>query len=228
VASQQIWASWWFGTAILLVLTFRVVGQETRPGESGNVKASMEKTDAKTLIRAARAALERGDLDRAETLTAEAVFPLPLPAGLEPARVQIAGSTINTVQTPRDSAVFQQKFAELEVKSQALLLLVEAGKALLAGKSAIAREYTLQAKNLRPSSSWNQKDLVQLRAFLQRQAGTGPGRPGEHASEPRNRTPPGSSSRWFVVAGVAAIILFGVALRRFHVGSIVNTGMTSN
>ena len=287
MASQQIWASLWFGTAMLLVFSFRVVGQDTQ--RTGTIKSSVERLDAKACLRAARAALERGDLDCAETLTAEAekaplqfasskrwwadtpakmwrdiqaartgesaalikriqdqekmnggtpppasgnivaivkrepedweVFPLPLPAGLEPAWVQIAGRTVSTVQTlrdlavfqdkflgrpasaepplleivggpistiltPRDSAVFQQKLAGLEEKSQALLLLAEAGKAIVAGNTAIAREYTRQARNLRPSSSWNQKDLVQLRAYLQRHAGAGPGRPAEKKVSP--------------------------------------------
>jgi hypothetical protein len=311
VASQKNWASLWCGTAILLVLPFRVVGQETRPGESGNVNASVEKMKGGTPPPASGNIVAAVKREREDW----AVFPLPLPAGLEPAWVPIAGSTVSTVQTsredlavfqdkflgrpagaelpllevvggpdstfqtPRDLAVFQKKIAGLEEKSQALLLLAEAGKAILAGNTAIAREYTLRAKNLRPSSNWNQKDLLQLRAYLQRQAIAGPGRAAETiassppspfqappidkkpavkdsgldllnqvttgelqappsesadederepAAEPTNRTPPGSSSRWFVVAGVAAILLLGVALRKLYLGPIVKTGTTSN
>src|ERR1700676_4165538 len=70
MASQRIWVSGWLGMISLLVSSFPVTGQEARP--AATIKPSVAVSDGKALLRAARAALERGDLDRAETLTAEA------------------------------------------------------------------------------------------------------------------------------------------------------------
>jgi hypothetical protein len=47
-------------------------GQEGQPGVASPIKPSVAKRDANALLIAARAALERGDLDRADALAAQA------------------------------------------------------------------------------------------------------------------------------------------------------------